>query len=204
MPKITAITIQEKRKNRCNLFVDGQFFAGVSVETAIKNRLKVGVEIEEKALKELLDENERAEALNKAVEYVSKSLKTKRQVKDYLLKKGYIEDVVWYCIDKLKEYDYIDDCEYSKRYIESVSKTQGKKLVEYKLMAKGVKKQDIASAYEYCEIDAKENAKAVAQKYIRNKERTIENKAKAYRYLIGRGFSYEEVSYALSEFFEED
>ena len=159
MPKITAITIQEKRKNRCNLFVDGQFFAGVSVETAIKNRLKVGVEIEEKALKELLDENERAEALNKAVEYVSKSLKTKRQVKDYLLKKGYIEDVVWYCIDKLKEYDYIDDCEYIKRYIESVSKTQGKKLVEYKLMAKGVKKQDIASAMNIVKLTPKKMRK---------------------------------------------
>ena len=32
------------------------------------------------------------------------------------------------------------------------------------------------------------------------KEKTKENLAKAYRYLIGKGFSYEEASFALSQF----
>ena len=180
------------------------FFSGISMETVLKNRLKVGQEVDQEQLKFILEESERTEALAKAVEYVSKALKTKRQVKDYLIRKGYSEETVWYCIDKLKEYNYINDCEYSKRYIESVSKTQGKKLVEYKLMMKGVKKQDISDAYEDCDIDSKENAKLIADKYLRNKERTKENKLKAYRYLIGRGFSYDEASFALSDFFEED
>ena len=154
MSKITAITAQEKKKDRCNLFIDGEFFAGISVETALKNRLKVGTEIDRKQLTEILVEDERASALNKALGYVSKALKTKKQVKDYLVRKGFSEDTVWYCIDKLKEYSYIDDCEYSKRYIDSVSKTQGKRLVEYKLMQKGVKKQDISSAFDDCDIDS--------------------------------------------------
>ena len=107
MPKITSITEQVKRKDRCNLFVDGSFFASVSLITIMKNRIKVGDEIEEKALKELVEESERSIALNKAAEYLSKSLRTKRQVKEYLLKKGYDEQVVWYCIDKLKEYEHV-------------------------------------------------------------------------------------------------
>ena len=106
--------------------------------------------------------------------------------------------------NKLKEYSYIDDCEYSKRYIDSVSKTQGKRLVEYKLMQKGVKKQDISSAFDDCDIDAKANAKAVAQKYLKNKEITKENIAKTYRYLVGRGFSYDEAGYAIASFNSED
>ena len=204
MPIITAITVQERKKTRCNLFIDGEFFASVSLETVMKNRLKVGQEVDENSLKEMLLDNERAEALNKSVDYVSKSLKTKRQVKDYLLKKGYSEDTVWYCIDKLKEYNYVNDCEYSKRYIDSTSKNQGKRLVEYKLMLKGVKKQDISSAYEECEVDGNENAKLVAKKYLRNKEINKETIAKTYRYLISRGFSYDEASYALSSFNEEE
>ena len=203
MPKITEISIQNKNKNRCNVFVDGEFFSGVSVETVCKARLKVGLEIDEDSLKQVLAENERLEALNKATEYISKTIKTKRQVKDYLLSKGYNEDVVWYCVDKLKEYNYVNDFEYSKRYIESVSKTQGKKLIEYKLMMKGVRKEEISSAFGECDIDLKESAKTVADKYLKNKEITKENKAKAYRYLIGRGFSYEEANYALSEFYED-
>lgn len=204
MPKITAINMQQKNKQRCNLFIDGEFFAGISLETALKFRLKVGQEIDDSSLKEMLVESERSEALNKAVNYISKNLKTKRQVKDYLLKKGYSEEIVWYCVDKLKEYNYINDKQYSQRYIDSVSKTQGKRLVEYKLMMKGVKKDDIAAAYDECEVDANQNAKCVAEKYLKNKEKTKENLAKAYRYLIGRGFSYDQANFAIGGLNEED
>jgi regulatory protein len=200
MSIITEISLQSKNKNRCNLFVDGEFFEGLSVQTVMEHRLKKGQEIDDKELKILLDESEKHEALSKSISYVSKSLKTKRQVKDYLLRKGYSEDVAWYCIDKLKEYNYIDDIEYSKRYIESVSSSQGKRLVEYKLMSKGVRKEDIEFAYSNTDVDVKDNAKNVAEKYLRNKEITMENLNKAYRYLLGRGFSHVEVGYALLEF----
>ena len=116
------------------------------------------------------------------------------------MKKGYSEDVAWYCVDKLKDYNYINDGEYSKRYIESTSKNQGRRLVEYKLMMKGVKKEDIASAYGQTDVDAKENAKNIAEKYLKNKEWTKENLAKLYRYLIGKGFLHEEASYAIDAF----
>lgn len=204
MSKITLISIQQNNKSRCNLFVDGEFFAGVTLESVMKYRLKIGQEIEPNKLKELLDESEKEQALAKALTFVSKTLKTKKQVKEYLLKKGYSEDVVWYCIDKLKEYSYIDDKEYSRRYIESVSKNQGQRLVEYKLMAKGVKKDDISFAFDNCEIDANENARNVVHKYLKNKELTKENLAKAYRYLLNRGFSYDQASYAIKNFEKED
>jgi SOS response regulatory protein OraA/RecX len=71
-------------------------------------------------------------------------------------------------------------------------------------MAKGVKKEDIENAYSDVDVDSKSNAKAVAEKYLKNKETTKENMAKAYRYLIGRGFSYEDATFALSFFNGED
>ena len=202
MSVITALTAQEKRKDRVNLFIDGAFYAGVSLETVLKLRLKTGQEVDEKKLAEILAETERTEALSKALDYALKNLKTKRQIKDYLLKKGYSEDVVWQAVDKLKEYGYIDDKNYSQRYIESTSKTQGKRLIEYKLMMKGVKKEDIESAYENTETDDAENARCLAEKHLRNKEITSENVRKTYKYLIGRGFSYEQAASAIAEFKE--
>lgn len=204
MAKITAITAQEKHKDRVNLFVDDEFFSGLSLEISMLNRLKVGMEVDREKLKEIVEQSERVDAFNKALNYISKTLKTKKQVKDYLTRKGYSEDIIFYCIDKLKEYDYINDVEYSKRYISSQNKTNGKRLLEYKLMAKGVNKQDVFSAFGDCEIDGKLNAKLVAEKYIKNKERSIEVKAKTYRYLISRGFSYDEANFAVSELFNED
>lgn len=203
MPIITDITFQVKNKKRCNLFIDNEFYCALSYETVLKNYLKKSLEIEKEKLEIIVKENEKQEALNRAITYISKNLKTKRQVKDYLIGKGYSEEIAWYCIDKLKEYDYINDVEYSKRYIESTSKNQGSRLVEYKLMMKGVKKEDIQNAYLETDINANENAKSVASKYLKNKELTKENIAKAYRYLIGKGFSYEQANYALSEFRED-
>ena len=203
MSVITAIVAQERNKERVNLFVDGEFYAGVSLETVLKLRLKAGEETDAKKLSEIIAETERTEAIQKAGDYALKTLKTKRQVKDYLLKKGYSEDVVWYCVDKLKEYGYIDDKNYSQRFIESTSKTQGKRLIEYKLMMKGVKKEDIEAAYENAETDDNENAKRLAEKYLKNKEKTKENVLKAYKYLLGRGFSYEQAEYAVSVYKED-
>ena len=198
MAKITDIRVQTKNKDRCNLFVDGDFFTGLSIELVYKFSLKVGLEIDKEKLADIIEENERIEAFNKALTYLSKSLKTKRQVKDYLLKKGYGEKIVWQVIDKLKDYNVIDDKEYSKRYIESVSKNQGRRLTEYKLMMKGVRKEEIDSAYDNTEVDYAESALIVARRHFKNKEITNENLSKTYKYLIGRGFSYDDANYAIS------
>lgn len=203
MRKITAITAQERKKDRVNLFVDGEFFAGVSLETAMKLRLKVGDEVDTDGLNAILTESERAEAVQKAADYALKNLKTKRQVKDYLTRRGYSEETVWYAVDKLKEYGYIDDAEYSRRFIESTARRQGRRLTEYKLMAKGVKKEDITVAYENAEVNDVENARALCEKYLKNKEKTKENVLKAYKYLIGKGFSYEQAESAIAPFKED-
>lgn len=203
MQTITQISAQQKNKERANIYIDGEFYVGVSLETVLKLRLKVGDAVDSERLSEIVAEAERADAMQKATDYALKTLKTKRQVKDYLLKKGYSEETVWQTVDKLKEYGYIDDKEYSKRFIESTSKTQGRRLIEYKLMMKGVKKDDIAFAYETAETDDRENARRLAEKYLRNKEITKENVLKTYKYLIGRGFSYEQADYAVARFKED-
>ena len=116
--------------------------------------------------------------------------------------KGYSEQIAYYVIDKLKEYSYVNDVDYARQYIESCSKNQGKKLITYKLMTKGIRKDDIALAYTMVNVPQKENAKFVAEKYLRNKEITKENLAKAFRYLLGKGFSYDEIDFALNDFKE--
>lgn len=204
MPSITSISIQTKNKNRCNIFVDGEFVCGVSMETVFKNRLKVGTQIDSARLVELVNESEKSEALTKALDYISSRLKTKRQIKEYLVGKGYSDEVAWYVVDKLKSYNYVNDEEYSKRYIETTSKTQGRRLVEYKLMMRGVKKEDISSAFLNTEIDSRGNALGLAKKHIKNKEINNENLSKTYRYLIGKGFSYDDANYAVDKLKEGD
>lgn len=202
--KITQIAAQQKNKDRCNIFIDGEYSFSVSTETVYKFYLKTGKEISEEEITAIKEDGERTSALNRATEYLSKAYKTRKQVKDYLLKKGYSDDAVYYAVSRLTETGYINDSEYARRYFETASKNQGKRLSAYKLMAKGVRKDVIDEAYEKAAVPSKENAVAVAEKYMRNKEINKENLAKTYRYLIGRGFSYDEASEAISAFKEND
>ena len=88
MAKITAIEVQKKDKKRYNLFLDGEFFSGVSMETVLTHHLNVGDELEQKELGNIIFLSEKEKALNKALDYLSKTIKTRRQIKDYLTKKG--------------------------------------------------------------------------------------------------------------------
>lgn len=198
MSKITGLTIQEKNKNRCNIFIDGDFFMGLPIDLVYKNSLKVGDEVDTVFLENLLAEKEYLEALSKATDYVSKYLKTKKQVKTYLLNKGYNDKIIYQVIDKLVEYNFINDKEYAKRYIEGNCNKQGANLLKYNLMMKGLKKEDILSIYDESEIDSKQIAKDIAQKKIKNRELTKENLSKVYRYIISKGFSYEDANFAIN------
>ena len=99
MSLITAISVQEKRKERCNIYIGGEFFAGVPTETVYSLRLKVGDKTDSERLKEIIDTAEKSDAVNKATDYISKYMKTKRQVKDYLVKKGYSETAAYYAVE---------------------------------------------------------------------------------------------------------
>ncbi len=202
MLRITQITIQEKNKERCNIFLDGEYSFSVSLELVLKYRLQVGTELSEKQIEEISFNEQKREALNKAIFYVSKTIKTRKQIKTYLYGKGYASSVVNFVVEKLQEYSYVNDVDYARQYIENCSNNQGRRLIEYKLMSKGISKEDIELAFSNVSVPQNENAKHVAEKYLKNKELTKENLAKAFRYLISRGFSYEEVDYALKEFKE--
>ena len=60
MAVITKIEQQAKNKDRVNIFLDGEFKLGCSLDIAILNHLKEGVEVGEQKLEELVFENEKS------------------------------------------------------------------------------------------------------------------------------------------------
>ncbi|MCQ2399977.1 MAG: RecX family transcriptional regulator, partial [Clostridia bacterium] len=94
------------------------------------------------------------------------------------------------------EYKFVDDVEYCKTYGRVNSTSKGGKLIERDLRLKGIDFNIVSSAVE--EIgDQSETVKAIAEKYMKNKEPTKENSAKLYKYILSKGFGYEQASYAV-------
>ena len=199
MNEITAITPQIKDKTRCNIYIDGRFCCGLTLETVIKNRLKIGQTVAHERLAQIQLESEKLTALDKALTHASATRKTEKQVRDFLTKKGYLPVVIEFVLEKMREYGFLDDGEYAEAYVEFASRKKGGRLIRMELKAKGVSDEEIDGALEGLDGDTQETAaKEILQKYMRGKEPTRENLQKAYRYLMGKGFDYETAKNALA------
>ena len=196
MSQITSIEQQKKDKTRCSVYVDGAFYCGLKIEIAIKHRLKSGMEIEKSQLDKIQLDNEKIQATEKAMNHLSATLKTKKQMNDFLAGKGYTQAVIDYVIQKLEGYGYIDDYAYCRAYVGSVS-GKGKAALRAALIRRGAAREAIDAALD--ETDENEDeALAVARKYLRGKDITRETLNKALRHLISRGYGYDVAKSAIS------
>ena len=197
MSEITGILPQKKDATRCNIYLNGSFYCGMKLEVVIKNRLKVGQDVELSYLDALQLESEKATALDKAMTHLSSSMKTRRQVSDFLRKKGYVDAVVEYVLEKLEGYGFVDDEEYARQYAGSASKTKGRRLIALELQKKGVPADEAQAAVE--NIQGEEDAALkILQKYMRGRTADREPLYKAFRYLLGKGFEYDTAKSALT------
>ncbi|MCM1546333.1 MAG: RecX family transcriptional regulator [Clostridiales bacterium] len=191
MSQITSIEPQIKDKTRCSIFVDGRFYCGIKLEVAVKYRLKAGMEIDRAELDKIQLETEKVQATEKALTHLSASLKTEKQMRDFLVKKGYVEAVVDYVMEKMHYYGYVNDAEYCKAYIGGIS-GKSRRAIEVELLKRGVDKETVRGALNDYEDDD-ELILSALKKYLRGKELTKENVYKACRYLVSKGYEYDAV-----------
>lgn len=201
MGKVTAITPQVKDDKRVNVYIDGAFACGLSLEAAVKNKVKVGAEIDEARLKEIEFDSEKTSAMEKTAAFISKTMKTEREVALFLARKGYSEAVVSFILEKYKSYGYIDDAAYAESYVKSYAAKKGDRLLKAELSRRGVSEEHISAALQNAVRD--ENAvDALAAKFMRGRAHCQKEISRLYRHLLSKGFSYEEAERAAAPYKE--
>lgn len=193
MKNITAITVQQKNKNRSNVYVDGEYYCSLSNVTVIAEKLKVGPVDDEEFERILLTDGESA-AFELALGYVCKYARSKKQTLDYLMKKGYAYPVAFKAVEKLVSYGYLSDDDFAAAFVEQNKSSKGKLLLKRQLRQKGIDEKCADKAINEQFGDETEPAKRLAEKYMRGKEPVFENFGKCYRYLLSKGFSYDAAS----------
>lgn len=199
MSEITNLEVQKKDDRRVNLYLDDKFYAGVSIELVMKHHLKKGMEIGKDELDELVLEDEKGKALDKAVKYISSTLKTTRQIRDYLKKKEYNPQTIDYVIEKMQEYKYLDDESYAKAFISTYSGKYGKLKLISALKSKGVSDNIIDNVLSSEDLKMENSIENTANKYLKNKPRTSETYMKLSRFLYSRGYEYDDIKSLINE-----
>ena len=204
MAIITKIEIQKRNKERVNLFLDGEYAFSISVELVYKEGLKTKDEIDSEKLKIIAEHESQVRCKNSALRIIEKSWKTEKEVRDKLILKGYEDNSINKSIEFLKEYNFINDSNYTKAFIRDKLKSQGSQKIKYTLIQKGISKENIDE--ELSNLN-KESEKSTALNLAKKKFDIIKKKendnykisGKLYRYLISKGYEYDVTSEVVKE-----
>lgn len=175
------------------VYVDDEFVCLMQAETIVKNKLKKGQEIDKQTFDEIFNQSQILTCKNQAINYVSKCLKTQKQVEIYLKQKGYTDVAIKNAVTLLLDYGYINDKYYAQCFVKSKQNTKGINYIKNALKQKGVKNNIIEEVTKDYKANDDELL-MLAKKYLKNK--TIDNttRQKLCRHLFSKGFNFDEIN----------
>jgi regulatory protein len=208
--QITAITPQQKDKNRVNVMVDGKYRFSLDVFQYADLGLKVGQEYSDEELTTLEQESVFGKVYVRALEYCLMRPHSAREVRDYLyrktrdtrtktgdIKKGISPQVTSRVFDRLVEKGYIDDEKFTRYWVEnrSLAKGASRRKLQAELRAKGVESTIIERFLS--ETDRSDSSEL--QKVIAKKQARYPDRQKLMQYLARQGFSYDDITAELDK-----
>ncbi|NLY72452.1 MAG: hypothetical protein GX079_01990 [Tissierellia bacterium] len=133
-------------------------------------------------------------ALERTENYLSRGLRTKKQLRDYLEKRNFskcAEEV----LEFLEEMGLINDLHYGRSYYEEERHKRGSYAIAERLKNRGLTSSVIAQIY--MEEDPEDAARLLLKKYSFWDELDYKEEVKRKNFLLGRGFSYETINKAM-------
>lgn len=205
MPKVTALKVQTRNKNRVNVYLDDEFAFGLVKIEAI--RLRIGQELSEAAIEGLKSVDESEMAYEQALNFLSYRPRSETEIRRYLQKKELPEAQMAGVVERLKRAGLVDDKGFAELWVENRTtfKPKAKRALQAELKAKGVGGKEIAAALAGVDeaAAARQLAVARAPRLLRQKLTRLEFKKKLSEYLARRGFDYETISEAVERAWRE-
>ncbi len=202
MGKITKIEKQKKAKDRVNIYIDDKFEFGISSLLLVDYDLYRGKEVTEEDIKKYKEGDDLSKCLSKAYHFLSFRMRSEKEMFDKLSEK-YNEFTVNKSIEKLKEYNYINDIDFARVWVRSRKSEKSINALKFELKRKGVKPQDI----EIVIYDLDSDSELTAAIELINTRKKFQNldKNEAYKkiggFLSRRGYSYDIIKKVIDNLF---
>ena len=197
---ITALEPQKKNPERINVYLDDQFAFGIS--RFVGAWLKRGDKLEDAKIKELLDEDQREVALQRALRFIAYQPRSEKEVTDKLTAAGIDEAIINAVMQELKEKNYLDDQRFAQSWIESrcASKPRSYRFYSYELKRKGISEEKIDQALQAAPPE-EELAYRLGRKYMQRYAALTPDdfKKKLQGVLARRAFSYDVIRQTINK-----
>jgi regulatory protein len=187
--KLTAIKTQQKSDSRVSLFMDDAYFCSLDMLQLVELRLHVGQEFTEEEAARIQHEGEFSKAYNRVLNFLAIRPRSTREVREYLFKKKYDEQIQTRILGRITEKGYVNDAAFAASWVRSRAATKpvSRRRLQAELAGKGVKGESQQQAMEgYDE-------RAALQKIIDKKRHhsRYQDRQKFIAYLARQGFPYD-------------
>lgn len=212
--KITLIEPQKNNPQRVNIFIDGNFFCGLSLMDVATNHLQEGQEVTDNDLRNLWSKSIKSKLKDDVLNLLSFRPRSEKETKDYLKKKLQKiteknevkainltddEKLITEIVSELISKNLLNDIDFSRWWINQRQefRPKGKRLIEYELLQKGVHKKNFEIAWS--SSTEKKDEITLALNFLEKKANRLKNldektkREKIFSWLTARGFSYETI-----------
>ncbi len=195
--EITSIQPVDKKKCKVHLDTGVDF---VLYKKEIKAfGLDEGEELTEETYQSLMTEVFYPRAKRRALYLLEKMDRSEAQLRRKLFDNAYPAEAIDVAIDYVKSYHYIDDERLARSYVRFYQESRSRGRIEQDLLQKGIAKDVIARCieeeYQVSEVDLIRSL--LDKKHYDARNATYEERAKMYRFLMGRGFRSSDISQVL-------
>ncbi len=190
--RITALQPQRGNKRRVSVFLDGQFWFGLSQDTVAALGLREGVEIDQAALDRIARTEQGYQARNYAFLLLSYKARTTAELRQRLTRKGFPPETVQATLERLAELRMVDDEGYARQFVQDRVSVghKGRWRVRQELIKRGIAREQAEAALAQAP-DELAAARAAAGRYL-ERNRRLEPavlRRRLYAFLARRGFS---------------
>jgi regulatory protein len=145
---ITSLQIQQRNKERVNVYLDGEYAFAVGLDVAVT--LKKGQRLTPAQVEAFKQDGEMDLAFQRAVRYLGMRPRSSAEIVTYLKRKEYDEPVVEAVVRRLHEKDYLDDEAFARFWVENRNRfrPRGAQALRHELRQKGVARDTIDATLE--------------------------------------------------------
>ena len=195
---ITKISPAVRTAGRYNVFVDEKYSFSLDETQLVKINLRKGAKISEENLTELKGESDFGKNYIRAVDLISRRLRSEKEIRDYAWRKQWSKENLEKVVERLHERGYLNDEKFAESFVRSRANLRNfsKRKMKMELMKKGIKSEIIEKVLDESEDFDEDQA---LKNLIAKKRGHYETEQKLIAYLARQGFSYDKIKAMLSE-----
>lgn len=193
--------IKPARKALSILYIDGEYAMKLDTATLQENCIKVGTELDDQELKELIEKSNYRRAKEKALWLISGKDYSKKELADKIKKDSSAETAEEVC-ERMEELGLINDESYARKYAHDLLyiKRMSKKGARYKLIEKGIDRDLCDEILDEFELDPVEQIMEIIEKKYADKLDDEKGRRRAIAALQRLGYGWSDIKSAIAEF----